>query len=149
MHGYSIIHAVYYRIYTVDGAITSNQMAISSDPSLGRVNTILIAPPHTVISIKRCLCHLERISNYKNTSLFFTASCKSPMKDADQVSILNVGAGPGVRPSEPMALVVMLPDRDRLFYNVKSVRGSSVYDTQSINPRYRKDSMIPLMNICF
>jgi len=58
------------------------------------------------------------------------------MKDADQVSILNVDAGPGVRPSEPMALVVTLPDQDRLFYNAKSVRGSSVYDTRSINPRY-------------
>lgn len=115
MHGYGLIHTVYYHIYMVDGAILSNKMAISTDLSLGCVNTILIVPPHTVISMKHCLCHLERISNYKNTSLFFTASCKSLMMDANQVSIQNFGAELDVRPSEPMALVVMLPDPDQCF----------------------------------
>jgi hypothetical protein len=37
-----------------------------------------------------------------------------------------------------MALVVTLPDPDRLFYSVKRVRGSSAFDTQSVEPQYRK-----------
>jgi hypothetical protein len=134
---YAITHKVYYRVYTVDGAITSSQTPKSSDPSLGRISTILIAPPHTVTSIKRCLCHREGIVNYENARLFITASCRSPMNDADEVPNLN-SAGPGVTSREPMALVVTLPDPDRLFYIAKRVRGSPAYDTQSVEPQYRK-----------
>jgi hypothetical protein len=136
---YAITHKVYYRVYTVDGAITSSQTPKSSDPSLGCINTILIAPPHTVTSIKRFLCHREDIVDLENTRLFITASCRSPMNGADEVSNLN-SEGPGVTSREPMALVVTLPDPDRLFSNIKHVRGSSVYDTQSVEPRYRKHS---------
>src|ERR1700729_4353850 len=133
--------AVYYRVYTADGAIMSeNKMADSSDSSLGRVNTVLFAPPHTVSSIKRCLCHLENIGDYENTCLFIAASCRSAMDNTDKVSILS-HSGPGAIPQEPMALVVKLPNPERLFYNGKVVRGSSAYDAESIEPRFRAYSL--------
>jgi len=43
------VRYLYYRIYTADGAIISkNKVAESNDVSLGCVNTVLFAPPHTV-----------------------------------------------------------------------------------------------------
>ena len=135
---------VYYRVYTADGAIMpENKMVDSSDASLCRVDTVLFAPPHTVSSIKRCLCHLENIGDYENTGLFIAASCRSAMDNTDKVSILS-HSGPGAIPQEPMALVVKLPNPERLFYDGKSVRGSSSYDTDSVEPRYRAYSLMHL-----
>jgi hypothetical protein len=82
------------------------------DPSLGRIPATLVTPPHTVISLKRCLSNFENINDHLRTILYIAASSQSPMDDAGRVSILAY-PGPGCNPNQPMALVVALSGTNR------------------------------------
>jgi hypothetical protein len=101
---------VYYRVYTEDQAIPSVNPIYADDPSLGRIPATLVTPPHTVISLKRCLSKFENITG--RTRLYIAASSQTPMDDTGRVSILAY-PGPGCNPNEPMALVVALSDSNR------------------------------------
>jgi hypothetical protein len=98
---------VYYRVYAEDGAVPSANPVYSDDRYLGRITATLVAPPHTVISLKSCLSTVENIDDSVSTSLFIAASSRSPMDDAGRVSILAY-PGPGCTPNEPMALVATI-----------------------------------------
>lgn len=95
---------VYYRLYAEDGAIQSMNPVYTDDPSLGRIAAELVTPPHTVISLKRCLSGIENIDDNIPTTLFVAASSQTPMDDGVRVSILAY-PGPGCTPDEPMAFV--------------------------------------------
>jgi len=58
------------------------------DPTLGRININAIPPPHTVASLKRCICKAERIDNYKLVRLY-ESSNKSPIDDGKIMPILS------------------------------------------------------------
>jgi hypothetical protein len=64
---------VYYRIYAEDGAIQSANPVYTDDPSLGRVMAKLVAPPHTAMTLKRCISNVEKIDNAVPTKLFIDA----------------------------------------------------------------------------
>jgi hypothetical protein len=106
------ILSVYYRVYTEDVSIPSTNPIHSNDPSLGRIPTKLVTPPHTVINLKRCLLAVENIDGSVPTNLFITASSQEPMDDTSRVSILTF-PGPGCTPNEPMALVAKVSGMDR------------------------------------
>ena len=98
---------VYYRIYAKDGAIASKTPATPSDPFLGRIKALSVPPPHrdTAAAVKRTIAKLENIKDRESTtSLFLTPYRKSPMGDADKLTILN-RTGPGSTPQEPLAFV--------------------------------------------
>lgn len=93
---------------------------------MGRVKADSVAPPLTVLMIKRRLCKVENISDYYSSTLFLSESCRSPADDGDRVDILTPGS-PGSTPEKPMELVVELSRReiDKLSAN-----------SMSLNPQY-------------
>ena len=103
---------VYYRIYAKDGALPSNTPVTPSDPFLGRIKVRSVPPPRTVKAVKRSITKVENIKDHENTSLFLTTYSKSPLDDAEKVTILN-GTGPGSTPQTPLALVAKMSDSDR------------------------------------
>jgi len=61
-------HYVHYHIYDKDGAITSKTSFDPDDKSLGRIDTLSIAPPHTVASIKARIVKLKVSHQLKKSS---------------------------------------------------------------------------------
>ena len=82
------------------------------DPFIGRIKVRSVPPPRTAKTVKRCIAKLENIKDRGNTSLFLTSYSKSPLDEAEKVTILN-GTGPGTTPQEPLALVAKLSDSER------------------------------------
>ena len=71
-----------------------------------------LPPPRTVKAVKRSIAKVENIKDHESTSLFLTPYSKSPLYDAEKVTILN-GTGPGSTPQEPLALVAKMSDSER------------------------------------
>jgi hypothetical protein len=71
---------------------------------LGHVDANLIAPPHTVESIKRCISKVENITDHTGTLLFASLSNATPMDGEERVAVLT-GTGLGSTPAQPLALV--------------------------------------------
>ena len=67
----------------------------SNDSYLGRVAADLVAPPHTAMSLKRYLSHVENLGDVTNTKLFIAPSSQTPMDGAGHVSTL-AHSSPGV-----------------------------------------------------
>ncbi|KIJ97323.1 hypothetical protein K443DRAFT_681596 [Laccaria amethystina LaAM-08-1] len=105
------IHYVYYRVYSSEGkgekkAKTSFD---ESDISLGRVNTLFIAPPHTAGSLKACIAKVEGLVTpgyalYKDMELFEDMTSDTAMSDTDVVSFQG-DIYPGSDEDDPVALV--------------------------------------------
>ena len=74
-------------------------------PSLGRTRADSVAPPHSPISIKRCIARVERTPELAHANIFADTSCDTPLKEG-YISILRT-YDPGVSPNEPMAIVQM------------------------------------------
>ncbi|KIJ97340.1 hypothetical protein K443DRAFT_9991 [Laccaria amethystina LaAM-08-1] len=95
------IHYVYYRLYLSEGegdekAKTSFD---ESDISLGRINTLFIAPPHTAGSLKACIAKVEGLVTpghalYKDMELFQDMTSDTyPGSDEDgPVALVNATA---------------------------------------------------------
>ncbi|KIK05984.1 hypothetical protein K443DRAFT_3517 [Laccaria amethystina LaAM-08-1] len=104
------IHYVYYRTYSSEGkgeekAKTSFD---ESDISLGRINTLFIAPPHTAGSLKACIAKVEGLVTpghalYKDMELFDDMDNDAAMSDADVISFLG-DTYPGSDEGDPVAL---------------------------------------------
>ena len=103
--------AVYYRVYLSGGkgdkkAKTSFD---ESDISLGRINTLLIAPPHTAGSLKAHIAKVEGLITpghalYKDMELFEDMSGDTAMNDTDVISFQG-DTYPGGDEGDPVALV--------------------------------------------
>jgi hypothetical protein len=77
----------------------------NKNPYLACIDGHLVTPPHTVASIKRCICKVETIINKdQDVQLFGSASETTPMGDNEHIAILD-GTGPGSSPKQPLALV--------------------------------------------
>ena len=106
-----ISFAVYYRVYLSGGkgdekAKTSFD---ESDISLGRINTLFIAPPHTAGSLKACIAKIEGLVTpghvlYKDMELFQYADSDAAMSDTDDISFQG-DTYPGSDEGDPVALV--------------------------------------------
>jgi len=106
-----ISFAVYYRVYLSEGkgdekAKTSFD---ESDISLGRINTIFIAPPHTAGSLKACIAKVEGLVTpddplYKEMEIFQDLNSDAAMSDTDVISFLG-DTYPGSDEGDPVALV--------------------------------------------
>lgn len=70
---------VYYRVYTKDSAIPSREPANREDCTVGCIRSDTVPPPHTAASIKRCISHKERFSNWERSQLFETTDSLSPI----------------------------------------------------------------------
>jgi hypothetical protein len=80
-----------------------------SDMSLGRINTLFIAPPHTAGSLKACIAKVEGLVTpghalYKDMELFQDMNSDAAMSDTDVISFQG-DAYPGSGEGDHVALV--------------------------------------------
>ena len=106
-----ISFAVYYRIYLSEGK--GDEKAKTSfdenDISLGRINTLFVAPPHTVGSLKAHIAKVEGLVTpghalYKDMELFQDTNSDAAMSDTDVISFQG-DTYPGSDEGDPVALV--------------------------------------------
>lgn len=109
----------------------------SDDPYVGRIMAMLVTPPHTVISLKRCLSNVEGIDNETPTSLFVSASSRKMMDDTGSVSILS-NPGPGCTPNEPLALVAKFSSTSKISFNNLARAPLPQVGTSPFDKQYRK-----------
>lgn len=151
--------AVYYRLYTEDGAIPSRQPLYSSDLYLGCVQATSVRPPQRATDIKRYLCQVENLntsitSNTTTTTsnLFISAFDQTPVDDDAHVAILAF-AGPGSMPDQPLALVVQLSATE-IAARWKMATGTGrlkalIKPSTQLEPRYRMCSILPISSRLF
>ncbi|EDR07190.1 uncharacterized protein LACBIDRAFT_328204 [Laccaria bicolor S238N-H82] len=106
-----ISFTVHYRVYLSGGkgdkkAKTSFD---ESDISLGRINTLFIAPPHTAGSLKACSAKLEGLvtpghARYEDMELFQDMNSDAAMSGTD-VMTFEGDAYPGSDEGDPVALI--------------------------------------------
>jgi hypothetical protein len=105
-----ISFAVYYRIYSSEGGDKKAKTSFDeNDISLGRISTLLIAPPHTAGSLKACIAKVEGLFTpghalYEDMELFQDVNSDAAMSDTDVISFLG-DTYPGGDEGDPIALV--------------------------------------------
>ncbi|EDR06353.1 uncharacterized protein LACBIDRAFT_329067 [Laccaria bicolor S238N-H82] len=99
------INYVYYCYYNKKGETTSKTSFDEDDPALGRINSLSVAPPFNVSSLKARLGKAEGIGA-KNLQLFEDLSADSPMSDLDGIALLT-DQSPSSTADEPMAFVCL------------------------------------------
>ena len=105
-----ISFAVYYRVYSSEGEDQKAKTSFDeSDVSLGRINTLFIAPPHTAGSLKACIAKAEGLVTpghalYKDMELFQDMNSDAAMSDADVISFQG-DSYPGSDEGDHVALV--------------------------------------------
>ncbi|EDR05864.1 uncharacterized protein LACBIDRAFT_329317 [Laccaria bicolor S238N-H82] len=94
---------VYYRLYEEEGAMTSKTSFDPDDSSLGHINTLSIAPPQTVSSLRSQIVKAEGIADRK-IQLFGDMDGEVPMNDNDHLTF-RAQVYPGHVEDEPITLV--------------------------------------------
>ena len=94
--------SVYYLVYDDDGEIVSKTSFDKNNPSLGRVNTLSVPPPHTVSSLKNCIIISKDLSGH-NVQLFEDGASDSAMNDSDALTLLS-DTFPGFVEDRPIAI---------------------------------------------
>jgi len=93
---------VYYRVYDDDCGAVSKTSFNEKDPSLGRVNTLSVPPPHTVSCLKNFIIMSEGILGH-NVQLFEDEGSDSAMNDSDALTLLS-DTFPGFVEDRPIAI---------------------------------------------
>ena len=94
---------MYYQLYANDSEMHSKVAFDPEEPSLGRIRADSVAPPHSPVSIKRCISRVEETPALAHADLYADISCDAPMQDGHISTLRN--DGPGQRLNEPMAIV--------------------------------------------
>ena len=97
---------MYYRVYDDDGGAVSKTSFAKNNPSLGRVNTLSVPPPHTVSSLKNCIIKSEDIVGH-DVQLFADEGSESAMDDSDALTLLS-DTFPGFIENRPVAITYEL-----------------------------------------
>ncbi|KIK06076.1 hypothetical protein K443DRAFT_308465 [Laccaria amethystina LaAM-08-1] len=106
--GKALHHYIYYRLYTNNGALKSNNPIYSNDRFICRILSRSVAPPHTVASLKRHICRIEGFESSGSDisyKLYSSLSERVPLEDSTRLS-LRGNPGPGSSETDPMALMV-------------------------------------------
>ena len=93
---------MHYHIYDEQGETVSKTSFDQNTPSLGRVNTLAIPPPHTVASLKNYLIKSEDILG-RDVQIFEDEDSESPMNDTDAIALLS-DSFPGCMEDQPIAV---------------------------------------------
>ena len=102
--------SVYYRVYDDDGDIVSKTSFDENHPSLGRVNTLSVPPPHTVSSLKNYVIISEDLSGH-NVQLFEDEGSDSAVNDGDALTLLS-DTFPGSIEDRPIAITYEAGTKD-------------------------------------
>ena len=84
--------------------MNANTAFDKSNTYLGRVDTLSVAPPCTVASLKSRIAKAEGIVDWQEIQLFEDTDGEALMKDADRASFLSE-TFPGYVEDDPLALV--------------------------------------------
>ena len=93
---------MHYHIYDEQGEAVSKTAFDRNTPSLGRVNTLAIPPPHTIASLKNQLIKSENILG-RDVQIFDDEDGESPMKDTDAIALFS-DSFPGCMEDQPIAV---------------------------------------------
>ena len=93
---------MYYHIYDEQGETVSKTSFDENTPSLGRVKTLAIPPPHTLASLKNHLIKSENIL-VRDIQIFEDEDGESPMNDTDPIALLS-DSFPGCMEDHPIAV---------------------------------------------
>ena len=99
------MRAVYYRLYTKEGPIESNNPIFSNDRFISRISSKSVRPPHTATSLKRCVCKIEEVEGPEKSTLYLSLSEKKPVDDSARLA-LKGSSGPGSSEADPVVFVV-------------------------------------------
>ena len=110
---------MYYRIYDDDGETVPKTSFRETNPSLGRVNTLSVPPPHTVACFKDFIIRSEGISGH-NVQLLENEGSESAMNDDDALTLL-ADMFPGYIADQPIAIT----------YESERTRGED-YETRGV-----------------
>lgn len=94
---------IYYRVYGKEGEENSKTAFDESDTFLGRVDTLSVAPPYTVASLKTRIVKVEGIAD-QEIQLFEDTDGEVLMKDTDRAPFF-AETFPGCVQAEPLAVV--------------------------------------------
>ena len=94
--------SVYYHVYDDVAEIVSKTSFDESNPTLGRVDTLSVPPPHTVSSLKNCIIKSEDVSGH-NVQLFEDEGSESATSDSDALTLLS-DTFPGSIEDRPIAI---------------------------------------------
>jgi hypothetical protein len=99
------MRAVYYRLYTKEGPLESNNPIFSNDRFISRISSKSVRPPHTAASLKRYVCKIEGVEGPEKAALFLSLSGKKPLDDSAHLA-LRGNSGPGSSEVDPVVFVV-------------------------------------------
>jgi len=137
------IQYLYYLLYADDYEVPSKVPFDPEATSLGRIRVDSVAPPHSPISIKRCISRMEGNPVLAYADLFVDTSSDTPLREG-HISVLH-SDGPGLSPDEPMAIVQVknpsIPDGK---YFIKSRLGAKNIYLGAVRERYDPRYMVRL-----
>ncbi|EDR00346.1 uncharacterized protein LACBIDRAFT_295821 [Laccaria bicolor S238N-H82] len=96
---------IYYRLYTKEGRLESNNPIFSNDRFISRISSKSVRPPHTAASLKRYVCKVEGMEGSEKGALYLSLSEKKPLNDSARLA-LRWNSGPGSSEFDPVVLVV-------------------------------------------
>ncbi|KAJ7631555.1 hypothetical protein DFH06DRAFT_1223468 [Mycena polygramma] len=100
---------IYYRVYTLDGAIPSKSAFDQTNPFIGRILARSVPPPHNVSSLKRCIATAEGLLDPAGlrTALHARQTAHSPMWNGTKVTILGDDTDAGKTPQTAFVLAII------------------------------------------
>ncbi|KAJ7288686.1 hypothetical protein C8J57DRAFT_1116244 [Mycena rebaudengoi] len=104
----------YYRLYTPAGEDISSTSCDPNDPAMGRIVKINVAPPYSVVAIKRRIAKVEGKPIYAYAELFPDISADVPLPDGKSLSLLK-NESLGSTAEKPVVLVQ--PERRARLFN--------------------------------
>jgi len=99
------MRAVYYRLYTKEGPLESNNPIFSNDRFISRISSRSVRPPHTAASLKRYICKIEGVEDSEKGALYLSLSEEKPLDDSARLA-LKGNSGPGSSEVDPIVFVV-------------------------------------------
>ncbi|EDR03584.1 uncharacterized protein LACBIDRAFT_307071 [Laccaria bicolor S238N-H82] len=109
------IHYVYYRVYSSEGDEKAKTSFDETDSSLGRINSLSVAPPHNAGSLKACIAKFEGLVNALYMELFQDVDSDAAMGDTDVISFQG-DTYPGSNQGNPVAAIAAFTKRARLLF---------------------------------
>jgi len=91
-------------VYDEEGEVISKAASDESDTFLGRIDTLSVAPPRNVASLKSRIMKVEGIASDHNVQLFENTDAEALMKDADHTPFF-VETFPGCVKDDPLGVV--------------------------------------------
>jgi len=139
------MRTAYYRLYTTEGPLESNNPIFSNDRFISRISSKSVRPPHTVASLKRYVCKIEGVEGPEKGALYLSLSEEKPLDDSARLA-LRGNSGPGSSEVDPVVFVV---DKGAAEKRPKSMSnaGSNELPAWKIHQRYGVPCGFVLKNV--